>query len=221
MYASEIFSDSVIRRWLDIGPNKGVGPEVLADVDAKVTFVDINPQFLKESLANYPGNHASAMDGTRLGFADGTFEVVTALEVVEHIDQSNQLGLYREAHRMLTKNGLFIVSTPNKTVNGSRPMSPDHKNELTPEEFDAGLKKVGFSIIKDMGQWFFTDSLFHNIFRIARQNPIAVFAYYHLIPWKMRQVVRDSSLDKEAGPEVRKPMEREMPRIIYKVCQKI
>src|SRR5687767_1839350 len=65
------------------------------------------------------------------GFADGTFDLAVALEVVEHLDRP--LEHLREWHRVLRPGGLLLVSTPNfRGVTGRalgarwRVVAPEH-----------------------------------------------------------------------------------------------
>ena len=48
---------------------------------------------------------------TDIPYPDRRFEVVTAIEVMEHID--NPLDAFREIHRVLKDKGTYVMSTPN------------------------------------------------------------------------------------------------------------
>jgi ubiquinone/menaquinone biosynthesis C-methylase UbiE len=56
-------------------------------------------------------HHALLADGGRLPFASGSFDLVTANMVVEHL--SDPAGVLREVRRVLRPGGRFIYHTPN------------------------------------------------------------------------------------------------------------
>lgn len=47
-----------------------------------------------------------------LPFEDGFFNVITMLAVVEHLDPTSLVSLFKEAHRTLTPGGHLILTTP-------------------------------------------------------------------------------------------------------------
>jgi len=51
---------------------------------------------------------------TNIPYKERQFDVVTALEVIEHID--NPLLALKEIHRVLKKNGTFVMTTPNNNL---------------------------------------------------------------------------------------------------------
>jgi SAM-dependent methyltransferase len=54
----------------------------------------------------------------RLPYADGTFDLVCSLEVIEHVE--DQFEFAREAYRVLKPGGAFLLSTPNVLNMNSR-----------------------------------------------------------------------------------------------------
>ena len=53
-----------------------------------------------------------------LPYAEGSFDLIVAFEVIEHLPDWRQF--LQEARRTLAPNGQFIVSTPNKLYYGNR-----------------------------------------------------------------------------------------------------
>lgn len=71
-----------------------------------------------------------------LPFEDGFFSVITMLAVIEHLDPSSLVALFREAHRTLHPGGLLILTTPAVWSDGLlrcmarlRLVSPEEINE--------------------------------------------------------------------------------------------
>ena len=69
----------------------GCGYEKIKNKDIKFKKVDLNKQ--------------------KLPYKNNMFNVVTCLETIEHIE--NPYELIRELHRVVKKNGIVIISTPN------------------------------------------------------------------------------------------------------------
>lgn len=53
-----------------------------------------------------------------LPFKEGTFEIVTMLAVIEHLDPNRLSTLIDEIHRILKPGGLFILTTPASWTHG-------------------------------------------------------------------------------------------------------
>jgi SAM-dependent methyltransferase len=89
-------------------------------------------------LANIRFLPASA---TALPFANASFDLVTAFEVIEHLTQWRDL--LAEARRVLRPDGVFFVSTPNKSYytqsRGVAGANPFHQHEFEFAEFRAAL----------------------------------------------------------------------------------
>src|SRR5205085_1316090 len=72
--------------------------------------------------------------------SDEPFDVITCFEVIEHVDEDEQHALLTEVSRVLSKDGLFVISTPNKPVyceagGGPDAQNPFHIREMTFSEF--------------------------------------------------------------------------------------
>jgi ubiquinone/menaquinone biosynthesis C-methylase UbiE len=102
-------------RWLDIGAGtrlhggwEGPSQETLAGRASVLIGCD----FVTEHLRENPFlDGALAADAGSLPFADGSFDVVTANMVLEHLD--NPVRVFSEVRRVLAPGGRFIFVTPN------------------------------------------------------------------------------------------------------------
>lgn len=134
---------------------------------AGTTFADISPPALHE-LRRQGGTvvHASV---TRLPFADASFDLVCAMDIVEHVE--DDVAAFAELSRVCTPRGVFLLSvplhpeawTPFDEVVG-------HYRRYRPDELRARLDANGFhaersavhgmqpksSKLLDLGMWFLT-----------------------------------------------------------------
>ncbi len=96
-------------RILDIGC--GTYPYFLAHTSFKEKFAidQLSPYTAHSEIHWYTLdlNHE-----TSLPFADGFFQVVTMLAVVEHLSPDSLIGLFSEAYRTLAPGGVVILTTP-------------------------------------------------------------------------------------------------------------
>jgi ubiquinone/menaquinone biosynthesis C-methylase UbiE len=152
------------KRVLDAGCGSGFGSAELALSAAQVTGIDIAPEAVTLSATNYllPRLRFAVGSCTSLPFPKNTFDLVVAFEVIEHlVDYRTFLG---EAARVLTHQGLFIVSSPNKLYytesRGKTGPNPFHEHEFEAAEFEQELGTV-----------------FSNV-RLAFQNRAEAFAFH-------------------------------------------
>ncbi|MBC8166309.1 MAG: methyltransferase domain-containing protein [Bryobacteraceae bacterium] len=132
-------------RVLDAGCGTGYGSAELALRARSVTGIDLSGEALHFASSHYAADNLrwTRASCTSLPFADGSFDIVTAFEVIEHLQNWPQL--IAEARRVLTEDGRFIVSTPNKTFyaesRGESGPNPFHEHEFEFGEFECALKK--------------------------------------------------------------------------------
>lgn len=103
--------------WLDIGCGRRLFPEWMPGAEqAQLELVGrarmcvgIDPDFA--SLADNRLLRNRVASSSRLPFADGSFTLLSANMVVEHVEGPDVL--LREARRVLGKDGIFVFHTPN------------------------------------------------------------------------------------------------------------
>lgn len=70
--------------------------------------------------ANYESPHVLRGDMTKMHFADGSFDHVLALDVIEHLSFEDQEKAIREIYRVLAPGGRALLSIPNLAHFASR-----------------------------------------------------------------------------------------------------
>ncbi len=94
---------------LDLGGGTGEPTRFVVNPE-KMTAVDLN----KDRLKANPAKNKIAADISKLPFKDNSFSQATLFEVIEHIQEaSKREEIFKEIHRVLKKEGTFIISTPN------------------------------------------------------------------------------------------------------------
>ena len=130
------------RRVLDMGCGAGYGSAMLLDSGAaSVTSLDISPAALRLTTASSLRVQASA---SALPLRPEVFDLVVAFEVIEHLGAWREL--LTEAARVLSRSGLLVVSTPNKSfyaeTRAETGPNPFHEHEFEFDEFASALRTV-------------------------------------------------------------------------------
>ncbi len=96
-----------INAYLDYGCGRGNMLRRMSRRATRVCGVDVDP----EALALIPGAETRVIrEGEPLPFADGSFDAITCLEVIEHVADERQT--FRELARVLRPGGILILTTP-------------------------------------------------------------------------------------------------------------
>ena len=145
---------------LDVGCGAGLLCEPLARLGADVTGVDAAPENAAAAAVHAEG---AGLDiryiAGEVGSLDlGSFDLVTAMEVIEHV--ADKRAFVAALAARLAPGGLMVLSTPNRTPQsrllmigaaegiGLIPKGTHHWDDfITPEELDALLDEAGL----DMG----------------------------------------------------------------------
>ena len=99
------------QRILDFGCNIGSAAKLFADAGHQVVGVDISESAIRLAHAKIPMAKFELIDSeSRIPFPDGSFDVCFCSEVIEHL--FDVAGFIREVHRVLVKDGLFVLTAP-------------------------------------------------------------------------------------------------------------
>jgi 2-polyprenyl-3-methyl-5-hydroxy-6-metoxy-1,4-benzoquinol methylase/GT2 family glycosyltransferase len=148
------------KRVLDLACGEGYGSYLLAKTAESVVGIDIDEHAIKHARNKYIKQSLEFKVGsvTEVPIAgEHLFEVVVCFEALEHIEDHQKL--LSEVKRLLTPDGIFIVSTPNKTVYTDEPQynNPFHVHELYFDEFRELFEKH-FKNVRFLGQRIYCNS---------------------------------------------------------------
>lgn len=129
---------------LDVGSGRGVFLWPMLDglEEVRVTAIDVLAERAAQIAAVARGGverlHAARMDAARLGFGEGAFDVVTVLEVLEHVEDPGRVA--REVVRVARRAVLA-------TVPSHEDDNPEHVRLFTAESLrtlfeEAGARRV-------------------------------------------------------------------------------
>lgn len=148
---------------LDVGCGAGLLAEPLARLGAAVTGTDAAPELI-EAARTHAGEQGLEIHyvAGEVATLDGTFDLVTALEVVEHV--ADPASFVRSLADRLASGGLLIMSTPNRTpwsrlltitlAEGFRQIprgTHDYDQFLPPERLTAYLADAGLTVMTTSG----------------------------------------------------------------------
>jgi ubiquinone/menaquinone biosynthesis C-methylase UbiE len=130
---------------LDAGCGSGYGSEEFAQA-SRVVGMDISAEAVAHATREFsrPGVHFLQGSCDSLPFADRSFDLVAAFEVIEHLERWEEM--LTEARRVLQPAGVLLVSTPNKAyyaeARGAAGPNPYHVREFEYHEFASALQTV-------------------------------------------------------------------------------
>ena len=152
------------KRALDVGCGAGLLAEPLARLGAEVTGIDAAPENIAAARAHAKGAGLTIryVAGELRHHELGNFDLVTAMEVLEHVaDKALFVGLLEEH---LADDGLLVLSTPNRTAQsrllmvgaaegiGLIPRGTHHWDDfVTPDELVDLLAEAGLTMGEPRG----------------------------------------------------------------------
>lgn len=101
----------------EVGCGSGTTSAILGGLGARVTLVDLSPRSLALARSHFVKLGRTAdycrQDGLRMGFRDGSFDVVWNGGVIEHFSDEGKIALIREMWRVTRPGGLLLITVPN------------------------------------------------------------------------------------------------------------
>jgi O-antigen biosynthesis protein len=170
LWAEHVSRYAFASRWapgtcvLDMGCGAGYGTAELANRAHFAVGIDMAQDAVAYAQSAYPLANICFLPGsvTSLPFRDGSFGLIVAFEVIEHLIDWRLL--LSEARRVLHPDGVFLVSTPNKEYytdsRGTSGPNPFHVHEFEFDEFQNALAE------------FFPHCM------VLQQNHVEAFAFY-------------------------------------------
>lgn len=148
------------KKVLDIACGEGYGCKLLAQNSQSVIGIDINKNTIAHAKKKYQSENIEFLEGSMTQIpisGENVFDVITCFEALEHIKEQDKM--LSEVKRLLTDNGIFLISTPNKEEYSYRKnqKNPYHQKELTLNEFHELLQSF-FPFVKLYGQKTFVSS---------------------------------------------------------------
>ena len=128
---------------VDAGCGVGYGSAFLATSARLVLALDTSAEALGAAREEYAHPKVALInaDCGRLPVPDASVDVISAFEVIEHMDDWQTL--ISEAARVLAPHGQLLVSTPNRIYSqeSREELNPFHVHEFEYSEFESELRK--------------------------------------------------------------------------------
>jgi len=121
---------------LDVGCGVGNFHPLLGRHVASLTGVDLSAECLQQAQASNPAVRYLHYDGSRLPFADGSFDAAIAICVMHHVPPGQWRGFAAEMKRVVRPGGLAVVFEHN-------PLNPLTRRVVSTCEFDADAVLLG------------------------------------------------------------------------------
>jgi len=130
---------------LELGCGTGSMSRELKARGHRVVAVDLRYEGLERSRLMDPSAMLVRADATCLPFRPESFDVVTALDVLEHLDDDAVLN---ELHAVLKPGGRIILSVPAMPwLWSARDVDAGHLRRYTPRRLEAALLRARLSVV--------------------------------------------------------------------------
>jgi len=139
---------------LDCGCCLGWGSYIMSKNAKKVIGIDIQEDHIEFAKSSY-GNkeNLSFIKGDIINldkYVRGSFDIVTSMEVIEHLKEKDCANFVQKVHNLLSDGGLFIVSsvfakdylTAEKILSAS---CSHNRHIYTKDEWRDMLRRIGFA----------------------------------------------------------------------------
>ena len=167
---------------VDIGCGSGRNMQVLACLADRVIGLDRSSAALE--LAASHRRQTVRADGQAIPLADSSVDLLSALDVLEHLD--DDLGALDEFQRVLRPEGLLLVSVPAyRFLWSEHDEALLHRRRYVASELHIKLTRAGFRVLKRSYAVFFAffPIVLYRLFRgLVPKDPLAPKASYVRLP---------------------------------------
>lgn len=189
---------------LDVGSGPGWFTKVLVENGWLVTAVDGEPAHeppLKQLTSNVRIGDARKIVTS---MEEGQFNMILALEIVEHMDVDSAKAFLLNLRRLLSPAGALLVSTPNRVspiglkdyyirellLRGERwtAWHPNHVHVYNTWEFKRMLKACGYSVERLTGYWYDFVSVFKVPISSSSLFPVNHFGFNIVLECRLLQM---------------------------------
>ena len=134
------------KRVLDAACGEGYGSALLGAVAADVIGIDIDMATIDRARATYGDGKRTrfiASSCAGLPLPSASIDVVVSFETIEHLAAEDQLAMLTEFARVLTREGLLLMSSPNRRLysDARNYVNPYHQRELYRDDLARLLAK--------------------------------------------------------------------------------
>lgn len=134
-------------RILDIGCGGGAFLEHLKNLKSKTFGIDLSYEILSILSRRNPHIKITAADTRNLPFRESSFDLVTLIDVLEHIDDDK--GLIPAIKKVLISKGMLLVCVPAYgALYGKHDELYGHRRRYSKRKLIEILEKAGFMIVR-------------------------------------------------------------------------
>lgn len=123
---------------LDIASGEGYGSYMLSSVAKNVIGIDISEEAISFASKKYKRENLKFIKGEvyDIPLKDNSIDIVVSFETIEHVNNHDMM--MKEIKRVLKKDGLLVISSPDKNEYSDIPgyHNPYHVHELYRKEFE-------------------------------------------------------------------------------------
>jgi SAM-dependent methyltransferase len=129
---------------LELGCGTGTFLPVLRERFSEVVGVDGYASSLHAAYSRAPGSVLVQADGTRVPFAPGQFDLIVALDVLEHVDPER---FFAEVSRLIRPGGFLLLSVPAFPLLWSgADVRAGHRCRYRKRQLAAELRQAGWAL---------------------------------------------------------------------------
>lgn len=140
------------KKILDLGIGQGFLEEKLLALSKRHNCfgIDISAHAIKRAKGKFRGEFTTdSVHNIRNHYSKNSFDVIVAIELLEHINASAIFSLYKDVRSLLNKNGMLIISIPiNEHLEKMNNNPSAHVRDYSQETIKAELVLNRFYVIQ-------------------------------------------------------------------------